>query len=156
MSLAEGTSRFRGRQRTGRTIARPGTKSREEEWTSAPATQETSETLAPQVRPPEEARTPRKDRGVKDYRAPNHISKTVLSTVHLGPPKRNRTWAGGPTVLLDNRESRPFRHLPASFVLRNRLAPCPPGPATPYQLDGWSERSRLSPSQGWEVAGSGG
>ena len=35
--------------------------------------------------PPEEARTLGKDRGVKDYRAPNHISKTVLSTVHLGP-----------------------------------------------------------------------
>ena len=51
MFLAEGTSRFRGRQRTGRTIARLGTKSREEEWTSAPATQETSETLAPQVWP---------------------------------------------------------------------------------------------------------
>ena len=68
-----------------------------------------------------------------------------------GPPKRNRTWAaGGPTILLDNRESRPLRNPPASFVWRNRLAPCPPGPATPYRLDGWSERSRLSPSQGWE------
>ena len=78
-------------------------------------------------------------------------SASVLDFVKSGPPKRNRTWAGGPTVLLDNRESRPFRHLPASFVLRNRLAPCPPGPATPYQLDGWSERSRLSPSQGWEA-----
>ena len=83
-------------------------------------------------------------------------SASVLDFVKSSPPKRNRTWAGGPTVLLDNRESRPFRHLPASFVLRNRLAPCPPGPATPYRLDGWSERSRLSPSQGWEVAGSGG
>ena len=33
-----------------------------------------------------EARTPRKDRCAKDHGAPNHISKTVLSTVHLGPP----------------------------------------------------------------------
>ena len=41
--------------------------------------------------PPGEARTPRKDRGAKDHRAPNHISKTVLSTVHLGPPEKNRT-----------------------------------------------------------------
>ena len=40
---------------------------------------------------PEEARTLGKDRGVKDYRAPNHISKTVLSTVHLGPPTGTRT-----------------------------------------------------------------
>ena len=35
---------------------------------------------------PEEARTPRKDRYGEDHRAPNHIPKTVLSTVHLGPP----------------------------------------------------------------------
>ena len=40
------------------------------------------------------------------YKAPSHSSKIVLSIVNLGPPKRNRTWAGGPTVLLDNRESR--------------------------------------------------
>ena len=25
------------------------------------------------------------------HRAPSHISKTVLSTVHLGPPEKNRT-----------------------------------------------------------------
>ena len=24
--------------------------------------------------------------GIKDHTAPSHISKTVLSTVHLGPP----------------------------------------------------------------------
>ena len=59
-------------------------------------------------------------------------SAAVLDFVQSGPPKRNRTWAaGGPTILLDNRESRPFRNLPASFVWWNRLAPCPPGPATP-------------------------
>ena len=33
-------------------------------------------------------------------------SASVLDFVKSGPPKRNRTWAGGPTVLLDNRESR--------------------------------------------------
>ena len=38
-----------------------------------------------------EARNPRKERGANDHRAPNHISKTVLSTVHFGPPKRTRT-----------------------------------------------------------------
>ena len=60
------------------------------------------------------------------------LEDSILSTVHVSPPKRNRTWAaGGPTVLLDNREFRPFRNLPASFVWRNQLAPCPPGPATP-------------------------
>ena len=34
--------------------------------------------------PPEEARTPRKDRCAKDHRAPSHISKMVLSTMHVG------------------------------------------------------------------------
>ena len=43
------------------------------------------------VGPPGEARTPRKDRGAKDHRAPNHISKTVLSTVHLA---RIHRWTG--------------------------------------------------------------
>ena len=33
-------------------------------------------------------------------------SASVLDFVQSSPPKRNRTWAGGPTVLLDNRESR--------------------------------------------------
>ena len=37
-------------------------------------------------KPPEETRTPGKDRHAKDHRAPNHISKTVPPTVHLGPP----------------------------------------------------------------------
>ena len=37
-------------------------------------------------RPPEEARTPREGGGPKDHRAPSHISKTVLSTVKIGPP----------------------------------------------------------------------
>ena len=41
--------------------------------------------------PPEEARTPRKDRGTKDHRAPNHISKTVPPTVQLSPPYWTRT-----------------------------------------------------------------
>ena len=40
---------------------------------------------------PEEARTPRKDRYGEDHRAPNHIPKTVLSTVHLGPLAGDRT-----------------------------------------------------------------
>ena len=31
------------------------------------------------------------DRGAKTQRAPNHISKTVLSTVHFGPPAWTRT-----------------------------------------------------------------
>ena len=35
--------------------------------------------------PPEEARTPRKDRCGKVHRAPSHISKTVPPTIHLGP-----------------------------------------------------------------------
>ena len=33
---------------------------------------------------PKEARTPRKGRGAKTQRVPNHNSKTVLSTVHVG------------------------------------------------------------------------
>ena len=37
------------------------------------------------ARPPEETRTPRRDRDAKDHRAPSHISKTVLPTVHSGP-----------------------------------------------------------------------
>ena len=41
--------------------------------------------------PPKEARPPRKGRGTKDHRAPNHISKMVLPTVHLGPPAGTRT-----------------------------------------------------------------
>ena len=41
--------------------------------------------------PSEEARIAREGRGAKDHRAPSHISKTVLSTVHLGPPEKNRT-----------------------------------------------------------------
>ena len=34
------------------------------------------------------------DRGAKTQRAPNHISKTVLSTVHFGPPNwtKSRTF----------------------------------------------------------------
>ena len=36
--------------------------------------------------PPEEARTPRKDRCAKAHRGPSHISKTVPPTIHLGPP----------------------------------------------------------------------
>ena len=40
--------------------------------------------------PPEEARTPRKDRCGKVHRAPSHISKTVPPTIHLGPPARHR------------------------------------------------------------------
>ena len=43
------------------------------------------------VSPPGEARTPRKERGGKDHRAPNHISKMVLSTVKSGPPEGTRT-----------------------------------------------------------------
>ena len=39
----------------------------------------------------EEARTPRKGRGAKDHRDPNHISKMVLSIVHFGPTKKTRT-----------------------------------------------------------------
>ena len=35
-----------------------------------------------------EARTPRKDRCAKDHGAPNHISKTVLSTVTLAHLRR--------------------------------------------------------------------
>ena len=35
--------------------------------------------------PPEEARTPREDRCVKDHRDPSHISKMVPPTIHLGP-----------------------------------------------------------------------
>ena len=31
------------------------------------------------------------DRGAKTQRAPNHISKTVLSTVHFGPQRGTRT-----------------------------------------------------------------
>ena len=38
------------------------------------------------IDPPEEARTPRKDRCGKVHRAPSHISKTVPPTIHLGPP----------------------------------------------------------------------
>ena len=36
-------------------------------------------------------------RGTRAHSAPSHISKTVLSTVHLGPPKRTRTiyWLTG-------------------------------------------------------------
>ena len=41
--------------------------------------------LLPVPNLPEEARTSRKGRCAQDDRAPNHISKTVLSTVHLGP-----------------------------------------------------------------------
>ena len=41
--------------------------------------------------PPEEARTPRKDRCGKVHRAPSHISKTVPPTIHLGPPEGART-----------------------------------------------------------------
>ena len=37
------------------------------------------------VSPPEEARTPRKDRCGKVHRAPSHISKMVPPTIHLGP-----------------------------------------------------------------------
>ena len=36
--------------------------------------------------PPGGARTPRRGRGGRNHKVPNHISKTVLSTVHLGPP----------------------------------------------------------------------
>ena len=36
--------------------------------------------------PPEEARTPRKDRCAKDHRAPSHISNMVPPTTPLGPP----------------------------------------------------------------------
>ena len=43
------------------------------------------------IGPPEEARTPGKDRCAKDHRAPSHISKMVLSTVHFGPPEEART-----------------------------------------------------------------
>ena len=37
--------------------------------------------------PPKEARIARKGRGARDHRAPNHISKTVLSTMHVGGPE---------------------------------------------------------------------
>ena len=40
--------------------------------------------------PPGGARTPRRGRGGRNHKVPNHISKTVLSTVHLGPPKEIR------------------------------------------------------------------
>ena len=38
------------------------------------------------LRPPEEARTRRKDRCAEAHKAPSHISKMVLPTVQLGPP----------------------------------------------------------------------
>ena len=46
------------------------------------------------VSPPEEARTPRKDRCAKDHRAPSHISKMVPPTIPLGPPNwtKSRTF----------------------------------------------------------------
>ena len=45
--------------------------------------------------PPEEPRTPRKDRCGKVHRAPSHISKIVPPTIHLGPPSytKSRTFA---------------------------------------------------------------
>ena len=36
--------------------------------------------------PPGGARTPRRGRGGRNHKVPNHISKTVLSTVKIGPP----------------------------------------------------------------------
>ena len=39
---------------------------------------------------PEEARNPRKRRGAKNHRAPNHISKTLLSIVNKGPIKLDK------------------------------------------------------------------
>ena len=41
--------------------------------------------------PPGGARTPRRGRGGRNHKVPNHISKTVLSTVHLGPLTGTRT-----------------------------------------------------------------
>ena len=41
--------------------------------------------------PPEEARTPREDRCVKDHRDPSHISKMVPPTIHLGPLEKTQT-----------------------------------------------------------------
>ena len=53
-----------------------------------------SHPLLGSLTPPEEARTPRRDCYAKDHRDPNHISKTVPPTVHLGPPNwtKSRTF----------------------------------------------------------------
>ena len=44
--------------------------------------------------PPEEARTPRKNRGIRDHSVPSQSSKTVLSTVHVG----GHQWMVGETI----------------------------------------------------------
>ena len=59
------------------------------------------------IAPPGGARTPRRGRGGRYHKVPNHISKTVLATVHLGPAAGRFS---GPTC----QHTRCERHL---FVL---------------------------------------
>ena len=92
---------------TGRTITRPGTKSRGRR-SGLPLRPRRRRARRPRSRfgSPEEARTPRKGRGARDHSAPSQSSKTVLSTVHDGGAYRAFT------------HERPYRVLPGRWSSR--------------------------------------